>query len=391
MTEFARSTGESALGVNDGVDITQAAQDAKDSLLNPNGYSLNNTMNWPTPDVGHSIQDTVRKNLERVLVFLPVYNQQETIGTTLDYVLDQHQIPPERVIAVNCSDNGDKSGEILAQRGVKALDQWKVLNDAVNIDRLKGLLHINDIREVRGKGLTMFAGYLDKHLKGDSAYPDHTHIIQTDTDIGNIGTGLNKWDPLSYFSYYALQQDPSIEYFKAAKVGRNNEPFVVFNNSLDAFGAHGREYKRDLCKDIWPLTGEYGFRKGFAEQDIVYPSGYPIEMFINMRRAEMQLRWKQVSMPEPRLDGQNDWNKETPMYADIQRMMIMVLSRVRQLADLTEEDIYDINSKISFIRETAYIHNTKEVQAPVPKPLRASRLLGSIPQLQKLGIVYSGK
>ena len=393
LQDKERSTGEAALGqATENGQHAKARKDLRESLLNPDGFSLNTIVNWPDPAISGKARDEVRRALEHADVFLPVYNQQETVGLTIDYAMNQHGIPPERITAVNCSDAHDRSGEIMVEKGIKPIEQWDMLKNVMDIDRFKDLCQVNDIRDLRGKGLTMFTGYLHRYLlKQQGLSPSaSTHVIQTDTDIANMGAGPEKWDPLSYFAYFILRNHPDVHYLKAAKVGRNNEPFYVFNNALGAFGSHGLKYKEDLNKDIWPLTGEYGFNRQFPEEQVVYPSGYPIEMLMNMRRAELNCLWKQVSIPEARRDGQNDWNKEIPMYADIQRMMLLVLGTRKQLDELSLDDLRTINGIIAEDHVT-YVHDTKQVVPANPKALRASRLMGSIPQLQKAGIIYSGK
>lgn len=388
------ATGEAAMGVMDGNGrVTEARRSMEASLLNPQNFSLNTLMNWPENGIRTEVRDDVRRTLDRVDIFLPVYNQEQTIGRTIDYVTNQHGIPPERITCIDCSEPHDRSGEILRSHGIHPLDQWQVLNDLVDKDRFFELCQVNGFRDLRGKGLTMFAGYLHRfmrHQQGIDKRPYDSHVIQTDTDIGNIGTGPMQWDPLSYFAYFGLRKHPDLHYFKAAKVGRNNEPFYVFNNAVTAFGEHGMNYKQDLSTDIWPLTGEYGYKRQFPEREVVYPSGYPIEMLMNMRRAELKCLWRQVAVPEARKDGQNDWNKEIPMYADIMRMIMVVMQTGKTLDQLSLEDIRAINEKVAK-DDITFVHDTMRVTPVDPKPLRVSRLMGSIPLLQREGIIYSGK
>ncbi len=378
--------------------VTEAQKEMNASLLNAENFSLNTLYNWRGNGIQAEIREHVAGALENVDVFLPVYNQQETLSRTLDYVMKQHKIPPEQITAVNCSDPHDKSGDILEQYGIQAVDQWKTLQDLVDVEKLKDLCQINDLRDIRGKGLTMFTGYLHRymlHQQGLDKRPYNRHVIQTDTDIGNIGTGPEEWDPLSYFAYFGLRKEPNLDLIKASKVGRNNEPFYVFNNAISALGPWGKKLKPGLSKDIWPLTGEYGFKRSFPETQVVYPSGYPIEMMMNARREELSLFWRQVATPEARRDGQNDWNKEIPMYADIQRMMMAIgmqisLKGYGNMGNLTLQDIQAINQNVAE-DDLTFVHDTTKVVPVTAKPLRVSRLIGNIPNLLREGVIYSGR
>jgi hypothetical protein len=312
--------------------IDRMHQRSQESLLNQEGRILR-------PLQHHHNAGRIQQYIsEQCRLVLPVYNQEKDIGNTLHYLQDSLHIPSEHIIASSCSTDG--SNDIIAQHGVELVDQYAFLENALDVQRFLELMRADRLQQLRGKGLTMFAGHLQRVLTGQAAQPD-TFAIQVDTDIQNVGTHENGWDPVTYFADH-LQKNPAIDAMKAAKNGRNNQPMHIFFNQLPTVHPVGRRYKNEVGMDLWILTGEYGWKSEYTE-NLRWATGYAIETVLAMSQTDLGMNRKQVEIPQPRKDGQNLLTKETVMYTDIQGTATAIVRTGKALHDLSLTDIATIN------------------------------------------------
>lgn len=358
-------------------DLTSCQEHARQFLLNTSGEHL-----------PQGLTDDIRRAIARISVLLPVYNQKRTIGPTIQYLTDELHIPPAHITAASCSTDG--SNDVMRELGVEVLDQYRTFRDLVHEAKFLEIMGASSLADLRGKGLTMFTGHLHRVLQGSSERDGY--VLQTDTDIENIGSGPGEWNPIGYFAN-AITQHPQIDTLKAAKNGRNNQPMHIFLNTWPLYGEHGADYQRQLGGDRWLLTGEYGWRESLTEC-LRWATGYAIEMTLNISKTDLALRNYQVNIPETRNDAQNSMTKETVMYSDIQRLILGILLTRKRLHDLSLSEIAALNQRLDGYL-TFYCFETDENPGPDARPndvtrIKPSRIIPDIQTLQREGIVYSG-
>lgn len=357
---------------------------SEESLLNPEGHVLR-------PLQRHDAKDIMQYISTRCRLLLPVYNQERDIGRTLQYLQDIG-VPAEHIVASSCST--DDSDRIIQDHGVGVIPQYTFLENALDLERFLELMKADNLKQLRGKGLTMFAGHLQNVLQGKAADPN-TFTLQVDTDIQNVGIHANEWDPVTYFSKY-LHKHPDIDAIKAAKNGRNNQPMHITINTLGNIHPVGLHYKNSVNMDRWILTGEYGWNSKYTDQ-LRWATGYAIETVLAMSQTDLGMKRRQVEIPQPRVDGQNLLTKETVMYGDIQATAIEVVRTGKRLHELSLSDIGDINQRrADQSKDEAYApwvaFEKDENPGPQgmpnrPTPIEFSRLIPDIETLLREKIV----
>jgi hypothetical protein len=358
----------------------QAESDA--SLLNSEGASLEQL-------IGGDIQGLRKFIRRRLHVVLPVYNQKATIGHTIDY-LQSAGVDLANVTAASASTDG--SDDIMKAKGVEVVDQYAFLKQALDLDRFLALMHVNNLKELRGKGLTMFAAHLKRVL--DEREKQSNWTVQVDTDITNIGTKEGEWDPVSYFGH-ALQDDNSVGAIKAAKNGRNNQPTHIFLNTLADDGELGEHYQR-IAMDRWVFTGEYGWQSPETER-LRWSTGYSIETILAASQLDLGLKRRQVNIPQDRIDGQNLLSKETVMYTEILATLRRIVRFGRSLHEMNlhELDVFNgaqqgSDSKVIWMMAEKDEEPGPEATPNIPVTVKRSRLIPDIKTLLEEGIVHRG-
>lgn len=307
---------------------------SRSSLLNQRGQAIN------------ALGDNLRGELAGVLgdmhVLLPAYNQERTMDGTLDYLVHQVGLDPDQVTV--SSNSTDRTDAIAIGHDVEVLRLDDVLDEHLaDKDRFLELLHADDLKQLRGKGLNMLAGHLHRFMT--QKMKPHELIVQVDTDIENIGIGDDRWDPVTYFAWAAYQRK-NLQAIKAAKNGRNNQPIHIMTNTWPIMGEQGGFYQQKVGVERWPLTGEYGW-KGDVTSRLRWATGYAVEMILNMSQADNGLERYQIEIPEKRIDGHNPLTKETVMYSDIGRATQGVIMTGKKLSELSLQEIAALNKRLT--------------------------------------------
>lgn len=358
-------------------------QSSSRTLLNQEGAQLR-----PLNGKALEIEQYLRTKLQ---ILLPVYNQEADIGRTLSYLTNQLGIPPENIVA--SSGSTDRSDQIIEGFGVEVLDQYKTLEKYVDMPKFLELTKADNLKQLRGKGLTMLAGHIHQVMSGRTS--ENKFMLQTDTDIKNIGTGENQWDPVTYFAHY-LQENPGIDAIKASKNGRNNQPMHIFFNILPTVDARVGQHYQSVARDRWVLTGEYGWRSDHTSR-LRWSTGYAIETVLAMSQTDLDLDRRQVEMPQPRTDGANLMTKETVMYTDIQRTATEIVRTGKTLHELSVSEIAGINERRrEQMNDIIWLCHEKDANpGPDAMPNEATqiqpgRLIPDIDTLIREKVIYSG-
>lgn len=346
-------------------------------LLNTDGESIHNVVN--------ETREKINNILQLYRIVLPVYKQGETIGRTAEYLIENLKVPAENITAISVTedDENDHGNEIMKSFDIFPLLQEDVLNSCLDVPRFLDILQAESLDQIRGKGLTMLAAYIQLQKE---KHPE-LFVAQIDSDITNIG---QEYDPIRYMAW-AQKQRPDLDAVKMAKNGRNNQPILTFLNTLSIMGENSKRYTQCLQYDRWLLTGEYGIKSKYINQ-LVMATGYSIEMVLGMGQVERNLQRYQIEAVEPRIDGKNTNIKEGGgMYTDICRTVYIIAQQKKLLSEMGIGDITRINEDIikRAGEEPIYAIHDPDTN-PGPKALKnekmiiePSRLIPSIDVLRK--------
>lgn len=383
-----------------GAEIRRLREEYSDSLLNQDGKSIS--------DLNEQTRSQIQKNLEQCQILLPVYNQEDCVGSVLDYLIHQLGISPENILATSCSNDG--SDDIIRKYGVELLEQWKALPQLIDRQKFLNLMKANNLSELRGKGLTMLTMYL--HLSAEGRLKKDQYIIESDSDIVNMGTGTYQmsqgepekaYDPVSFFAWaieMCKEMNTQADVLKVAKNGRDNGPIHSYYNILAMLNEVGAHYQKHVNKKKWPLTGEWAWL--LKEKDkipllekFVLATAYSIETTLNMSYADMmaneEVILKQINIPEKRLDGSNLQSKDNVMFACIGRSILMVIQNRKKITELGIPDFHMLNEQAEQTPPIMSCQELDENPGPnlVPNDVlnvQQDRLIPPIHMLKKEGI-----
>ena len=343
----------------------------------------------------------------RFRAIMPMYRDMAALHT-VKYMLDVLG-SPSRVTVVNGGSPLDDVCKAVQALGVEVL-QVGDLRRLVPAGKLYDLLAWNErakdgsVKIPVGKGMSIFWLHLYDEVVRQPAFPDDTITLQIDSDITNIGSAPDKYNPLYYLALpWVMDPDRKYVHAKTASPGRNNEPMMPGRNALQAFAdagvAQAGIYARFTQRLKWMLTGEFAFGTRKSIRNMPHSSGYGAETLLAMYLAQLYAKGEgdtaQVAIRVPRVDASNTYEKEYVMYDQLTYLLTALVIKtgaqpgalgiMPAVDSLTVADVQEIDKRMAR-RDYFTILGEKPGPCEVVSTVN-DRIIPSIDQMMKAGYV----
>jgi len=329
-------------------------------------------------------KESTRKELLRFLrspdfeVQLPTWNEADTLGPILEYLVEQLGDPNK--IVVMDADSDDNSAEVARRHGARVVlqsDMYKCIKQ----DKFSDILQE---KRPRGRGMTLFAFWLYRFLIQET-YPRYACFV--DTDIRNF----REYDPLPFLAYpIVTEKKKNFLHVKVAKPGRGNEPVMSARCTLRAINDLGRRYFEQLSRDMWMLSGEYVVQPEHA-RTMPHATRSFVDTLISIYLADLAHedggQIALVAIPNSRLDKKNDNRKEQLIMYSISTNAVAFVCFGKPASKLTLTDIRHLNREV-FNRYSLYPLIPDEPGLPMQATaIMNDRIIPSVQQLVENGLV----
>lgn len=299
----------------------------------------------------HAEIDACREKMGRYLkdynvsMVIPV-KENNLVCEFLDHIVS---ILPSDYITVMDGGSAPCALEAARRHNVRIMATSKVL-DTLDWERLLPILALETKPytpgESRGKGVSVFAGYLFQYAWAMYRQIWPRWICQHDSEL----TAYEHYRGLEYL-LYGLFQRPLARYIKMAQVGRENERCMAGRSSFGdwatlpylppAIQKHANHLFEKLTRDQHMLAGEFmvawdigmdrPFATSFLEETLIALFADPPVCVYN---------------PNPRSDGRNPQVKESKMQQEIMNFMNAVALGEQHIDAWNIKDIAKFNGDI---------------------------------------------
>ncbi len=314
---------------------------------------------------------------------IPAWNEEDTLPAIAKYL--KKQTSNKGKVLVMDADSTDGTAEAAAKAGVRVIKQSDMYK-CVKMDEFKAIL--GDPKP-RGRGMTLYAFWLYRFLIQENGIP--TYAIYCDSDIRNFA----EYDPMPFMVYpLVFDSEKDFNYFKIAKPGRNNETVMAARCVMRGINALGQRYFDRLSRDMWMISGEYGYRCEYMKR-LPHCTRSFVDTYAAMYFADLEREKPNsvaiISCPNSRIDKKNDPLKEqTILYSIACNLVGTALYNVA-VADLTMDNIKELNASV-FPKFSYYPYIPEEVHAPMQSVhIMNDRVIPSVQQLIDNDLVIKEK
>jgi len=333
-------------------------------------------------------KDTRKKLLEYLAdsdieIQIPAWNEEDTLPSIVEFLIKE--FGDSGKILVMDADSTDKTAEAAGKAGARVIRQSDMY-ECVKMDEFKAIL---GDEKPRGRGMTLYAFWLYRFLIQEEGIP--SYAVFCDSDIKNFA----EYDPMPFLAYpLVFDSDKSFNYLKIAKPGRNNETVMAARCVMRGINELGMRYFNRLARDMWMITGEYGIKCEYMK-NLPHCTRSFVDTYTTMYFADVERKEPEtvaiVSCPNSRLDKKNDPLKEQTILYSIACNMIGTAVYDVAIADLTIENIKELNVKV-FPQFSYYPYIPEEVHTPMQSVnIMNDRVIPSVQQLIDSGLIIKDK
>lgn len=313
--------------------IRNADLEEFDAGLRENFYLIDDEVH--KPDKRKKILDWMRG--PEFAVHIPAWNEADTLPPTLKFMAEQLGDPKK--ITVMDADSTDETAAVARAVGVNVITQ----SDMFKCIRPEPLLDVLNDPNPRGRGMTLYAFWIYRHLVQETNLPKYA--CYSDSDIKNYA----EYDALPYMAYPVVIDGKPFLYTKIGKPGRNNEPVFAGRCAMRAVSPVGQHYFARLSRDMWMISGEYMVSVDRMKNQVHTTRSF-VDTTTAMYYADLEAAGQGpvaiVASNRSRIDKKNDNLKEQAILYSIATNLVGYATLNRKVADLTVDDLRTLNTKI---------------------------------------------